>query len=150
MGHVVSQRGFGRDAQSPTGMSYTVPRLLKNGKQVTESVSVTKLMNRLTKGNTLREALNEFFKDPVYKELQANPASSSDPAVVRISDQDRAQRPAHRIIQRLHSYYEDLATAQIAASDSEAAQRWQRGRQRLAAGDSMTRSDLRELRQTLR
>ena len=51
-----------------------MPRLLKNGNVVTESVSVTKCDEPTNQRAThLREALNEFFKDPVYKELQANP-----------------------------------------------------------------------------
>lgn len=122
----VTSNGFGTDAASFGGFTYSV-KSKAGDVAFNSSVSATALLHRLTKGKTQKQALNAFFQDPLFAKLESNPATTSDPAVQRMSDKDRRSRPAQRIVARIQKYYADLATEQIrSSSTSPEAEQWRK------------------------
>ena len=122
----IESTGFGTDAASFGGFSYTV-KAEAGGQIFDQSVQAGALLYRLTRGKTQKQALNAFFNDPLFAKLETNPVTTSDPAVQRMSSKDRASRPAQRIVARIQKYYADLATEQLrSSSTSPEAEQWRK------------------------
>ena len=122
VGSVVSV-GYGRDAASLGGWSYQVPVTRGQG-TYDATVDGAGLLRDLTKGRTLREALNAWFSSDQFAEFERTPGLTSDPRVERMSDAERSRRPAMRVVAKLQNYYQDLATQQLMLSQSPDAEQW--------------------------
>jgi hypothetical protein len=94
----------------------------------TQSVDLAPLLDRLTNGKTLYEAINGLLKSDAYKTWEKDPRFTTDP---KINDRPRKamlEQPGPRAIKLLHDYYAQLATEKVGLSPSEAAKQWREQR----------------------
>ena len=126
VGSVRSEKGFGRDAFSNTGalFSFNYTEQGPERKQKSFRVNYSALLAEVTKGNTLREALNELFRHQKFQEIEADPQFSQDPSLVNLTRSERLNRPASQMVARLHRYYADLAGREFERSGSPASNQW--------------------------
>jgi hypothetical protein len=91
-------------------------------------VDLAPLLDRLTDGKTLREALHGLITSSSWRAWEADPRFTTNP---KVKDRPRAQMlelPGPKAIKLLHDYYEVLATEQVELSKSPDAQLWRRQR----------------------
>ena len=98
--------------QGRAGMLLTSKGLVERTKQ---GVNMTRFIQQLTAGRTLREALNELRVSKTWAEWDADPETTTDP---RVNDRPRSliQRgPGPWLVKQLHNYYEQLAIRNLRA-----------------------------------
>tara|TARA_R100000322_G_scaffold157176_1_gene117014 strand:- start:395 stop:1216 length:822 start_codon:yes stop_codon:yes gene_type:complete len=98
--------------QGRAGLLLTSKGLIERTKQ---GVNMTRFMQKLTAGRTLREALNELRVSKTWAEWDADPETTTDP---RVNDRPRSliQRgPGPWLVKQLHNYYEQLAIRNLRA-----------------------------------
>ena len=145
----VASAGYGRDAASLGGWSYQVP-VTRGQRTYDATVDGSNLLRDLTKGRTLREALNAWFSSDQFAEFERTPGLTSDPRVERMSDAERSRRPAMRVVSKLQNYYQDLAKQQLMLSQSPDAEQWRMDMAALQAGKTLNTEQYQELRQGMR
>jgi hypothetical protein len=82
------------------------------------------LMDRLTKGKTLEQALRGLFASQTWKNLEADPAFTTDRRVTDRPLKEVMALPGPTMVRRLHEYYDHLAQHQVEMSKSPAAAEW--------------------------
>lgn len=92
-------------------------------------VDVTELLDRVVRGNTAREALNELFKSDEWKEWKANPLTTWDPAIVDLPPQERSKRIGPFLTKAVIDHYTDNAAREFELSGSQAAEQWKKDMQ---------------------
>ncbi|QNG26092.1 hypothetical protein [Synechococcus sp. HK01-R] len=106
--------------------------------KTTVPVDLQPLLDRLTKGKTLYEALNGLFTSASWKQWEADPRFSTNP---KLNDRPRSQQlelPGPRAVKILHDYYAQLATEKVELSQSPGAAQW---RQERDARNALTTPD---------
>jgi hypothetical protein len=99
-------------------------------KKYERSIPLGKMMDSLTDGRTLHEALNTLFKSPEWQEWMKDPSTTLVPSVSRnpiLADAPRAdlmKRLPAQVVKTLHDYYGSLAQDAVEASPTEAAAEW--------------------------
>jgi hypothetical protein len=101
----------GRD-RSVTSIPYSVD-LNENG-----------LMDRLTSGKTLEQALRGLFASQTWKNLEADPAFTTDRRVTDRPLKEVMTLPGPRMVRVIHDYYAALAGQQVEMSTTPAAAEW--------------------------
>lgn len=96
------------------------------------------ILDRLTQGRTLEQALRGLFASQTWKNLEASPEFTTDRS---ITDRPRAEiqrLPGPRMVQLLHDYYGHLAKEEIERSQSPAAKDWRLRRDAKVAKESQS------------
>jgi len=83
-------------------------------------------MDRLTNGKTLEQALRGLFASKTWKNLEADPAFTTDRRVTDRPLKEVMTLPGPTMVRRLHEYYDHLAQHQVEMSNSAAAAEWRR------------------------
>ena len=100
----------------------------------TQSVDLAPLLDRMTNGKTLYEAINGLLQSDTYKTWEKDPRFTTDP---KINDRPRSamlQQPGPRAVKLLHDYYAQLATEKVELSPSQPAQEWRQQRDAMQRG----------------
>ena len=82
------------------------------------------LMDRLTKGKTLEQALRGLFASQTWKNLEADPDFTTNRRVTDRPLKEVMALPGPRMVKLLHEYYDHLAQNQVEMSNSPAAAEW--------------------------
>jgi len=85
---------------------------------------LTDLMNRVVRGNTVREALNELFRSPEWAAWRANPLTTWDPSVRDLPPSQRNRKVGPFLVQAIKNHYTDMAGQQFELSGSGASNWW--------------------------
>ena len=96
--------------------------------KTTETVDLQPLLDRLTTGKTLYEAVNGLVTSDSWKQWEADPRFSTN---TKVKDRPRSQQmelPGPRAVKILHDYYAQLAAEQVELSPVPAAAEWRRQR----------------------
>lgn len=96
--------------------------------KTTVPVDLQPLLDRMTKGKTLYEAINGLLSSDSWKQWEADPRFSTNP---KVKDRPRSQQlelPGPRAIKILHDYYAQLAAEKVELSTSPAAAEWRKER----------------------
>ena len=88
------------------------------------STDVTDLMNRITKGNTVREALNALFRSKEWAAWKADPLTTWDPSIVDLPPSQRNKKIGPWLVQQVKSHYTDMGGQQFELSGSDASNWW--------------------------
>jgi hypothetical protein len=81
-------------------------------------------MDRLTNGKTLEQALRGLFASQTWKNLEADPAFTTDRRVTDRPLKEVMKLPGPTMVRVLHNYYDHLAQHQVEMSNSPAAAEW--------------------------
>jgi len=106
------------------------------------AVDVTELLDRVTKGNTVREALNELFKSPEWEQWRSNELTTWDPSVADMPVAARRSKIGPFMVNKIKQHYEDLAIQEFQTSGSEASRLWIEDKNNAAARNSESQADL--------
>jgi hypothetical protein len=82
------------------------------------------LMDRLTKGKTLEQALRGLFASQTWKKLEADPAFTTNRRVTDRPLREVMKLPGPTMVKVLHEYYDHLAQNKVEMSNSPAAAEW--------------------------
>jgi hypothetical protein len=82
------------------------------------------LMDRLTKGKTLEQALRGLFASQTWKNLEADPDFTTNRRVTDRPLKEVMALPGPRMVKVLHEYYDHLAQNQVEMSTTPAAAEW--------------------------
>ena len=118
--------------QHPSGRVYTADQIKLAPEEAGElpiamkgaSVDVTELLDRVVRGNTVREALNELINSPEYKEWNENPLMTWNPALVDLPPQQRRRRIGPELVKMVIDHYADNAAREFDLSGSQASDDW--------------------------
>ena len=94
----------------------------------TASTDLGPLLDKLTNGKTLYQAVNALLQSKAWKTWEANPRTTTN---TKLNDRPRSEillQPGPKAIKILHDYYERLATEKVEFSDSPYAQEWRQKR----------------------
>jgi hypothetical protein len=94
------------------------------------------LMDRLTNGKTLEQALRGLFASETWKKLEADPAFTTDRRVTDRPLKEVMKLPGPTMVKVLHQYYDHLAKGQVEMSTTRAAQEWRQLRDAMVAKDN--------------
>ena len=93
-----------------------------------QKIDLAPLLDRLTDGKTLREALNGLFASDTYRSWEADPRFTTNAAVKDKPREVITQMPGPRAVKILHDYYATLAEEKVETSESAAAADWRQRR----------------------
>lgn len=130
----------------------TTEAIAPTGQRIRQSDSsgrlpLSPLLDRVTRGHTKKEAFYALFTSPEYKQLQANPVTSSTPAG-GLPPSVQRRKVAQQLIQRITDYYDLLTQDELerrAASGNPVARDWSETKNRLV--EAVNKQGLRELQQ---
>lgn len=93
-------------------------------------------MDRLTNGKTLEQALRGLFASQTWKNLEADPAFTTNRRTTDRPLREVMKLPGPTMVRVLHEYYDHLAQNQVEMSTSPAAQDWRQLRDAKVAKDN--------------
>jgi hypothetical protein len=159
-GELISEHPDLRGRLTWQGKSTVLDPEMDEERTVKRRVPMRDLMDGLTDGNTLHEALNKLFQSDTWKRWQQDPRFTLSPQDIKDSTK-RAQadaprpelmnRPGAKVVKLLHDYYGSLAADKVRTSESEPAAEWRQRRQanlqRLGTEDQLEQKadDLRQM-----
>jgi hypothetical protein len=95
-------------------------------------------LDKHVKGKTVLQAMRSLLNDPIYKNMQDDPALTNDPKVRDMPPSERRRKAASVMIRGIYEYYELLANDRLRGSSTPAAIEW---REKHAAIGEQERKD---------
>jgi hypothetical protein len=123
--HAMSKRVFWSAPASKTVFTEAGERVEE---KYTASTDLGPLLDKLTNGKTLYQAINGLLQSKTWKEWEINPLTTTNP---KLNDRPRSEillQPGPKAIKILHDYYERLATEKVEFSNSPYAEEWRQKR----------------------
>ena len=125
-------------ADLPSGATVSSDRVI--------SVPVAQWLEKHVKGKTPIEAFRSLISDPIYRAMQDNPGTTSDPRVRDQPPAERRKKAAQVMLKSIKTYYHLLTRDKLNTSESSAAVEW---RERRAALDQKAIEDFAPMLQDL-